>query len=83
VDVQIVVEVPEDVLRRIVRDELAAMNVGGDWLTVAAAASYTRLAEGTLRNAVSAGRLARHGEAGHALRFQRADLDAYMKGGPS
>ena len=78
---QIVVEVPEDVLRRIVRDELAAMNVGGHWLTVADAASYTGLAEGTLRNAVSAGRLPRHGESGHALRFQRADLDTFVREG--
>jgi excisionase family DNA binding protein len=78
--VQIVVEVPEDDLRRIVRDEIASAGLADEWLTPAQASQYIGLAVGTLRNAVSDGRLPRHGSKGHALRLKRGDLDHFMEG---
>lgn len=75
---EIVVVVRDEQLRRLVREEIESLGLAGQWLTPAQAAEYTGLAEGTLRNAVSEGRIRRHGEHGHALRFRREDLDAYL-----
>ena len=77
---EIVFVVPDDQLREIVRAEIEALGLAGQWLTPAQAAEYTGLAEGTLRNAVSDGRIQRRGERGHALRFRREDLDAFLEG---
>lgn len=67
----------EEMLRRVVREELAASRDG--WLDSKDAAEYVGVSLGTLHNAVSEGRLPRHGERGQRLRFQRAELDAYME----
>ena len=77
---EIVVVVPDERLRQLVREEIEALGLAGQWLTPAQASEYTGLAEGTLRNAVSDGRIKRHGEPGHALRFRRADLDLFLEG---
>jgi len=72
----------EDLLRRIVREELAA-HQHEHWLTTAEAAEYLGTSRGHVHNLVSKGRLPRHGERGHGLRFTRAELDAYRTGARS
>ena len=67
----------EDLLRRVIRDELAANREG--WLSSREAAEYLGISRGTLHNVVSSGRLPRHGDPGRRLRFRRADLDAYIE----
>jgi excisionase family DNA binding protein len=67
----------EDLLRRVVREELAADRDG--WLPARAAAEYLGISVPQLHNLVSAGRLPRHGAPGTRLRFRRADLDAYAE----
>ena len=66
----------EELLRRVVREELAAAHDG--WLDSEAAAEYPGCGVPQLHNLVSAGRLPRHGEKGHRLRFRRADSDDYV-----
>ena len=66
----------EELLRRVVREELAANREG--WLTSGEAAEYLCVSVGQLHKLVSAGRLPRHGEPGRRLRFRRADLDRYI-----
>jgi excisionase family DNA binding protein len=63
-------------IRAVVREELAAQT--GGWLDSKEAAAYLGISVPSLHNAVSDGRLQRHGEKGHGLRFRRADLDAYV-----
>ena len=67
----------EDLLRRVVREELAVSREG--WLSSREAAEYLGISRGTLHNLVSSGRLPRHGERGRRLHFRRADLDAYIE----
>jgi excisionase family DNA binding protein len=69
-------EVMREVMRRVVREELAAAQ--GGWLNSKEAAEYLGISLPSLHNAVSDGRLQRHGEKGHGLRFRRSDLDAYV-----
>lgn len=68
----------EELLRRVVREELAAARDG--WFTAKQAAEYLGVSVGRLHNLVSEGRLPRHGEKGTGLRFRRVDLDAYVEG---
>ncbi len=49
------------------------------WLTTEGAAEYSGLSVGTIRNLVSEGRILRHGEKGHSLRFRQSELDAYLE----
>lgn len=67
----------EELLRRVVREELAAYRE--TWLRSQEAAEYLGVSRGHLHNLVSEGRLPRHGEKGTGLRFRRADLDAYAE----
>ncbi len=67
----------EDVLRRVIREELAATRDG--WFDSRAAADYLGVSVGQVHNLVSTGRLPRHGDKGRRLRFRRADLDAYVE----
>ena len=67
----------EDLLRRILREELDAHTAGG-WLNSREAADYLGTTVGHLHNLVSEEKLPRHGAKGHGLRFTRADLDEYM-----
>jgi excisionase family DNA binding protein len=78
--VQIHIDGLEDLLRRVVSEELARDRDG--WLDAAAAAEYLSVTRATLHNAVSAGRLPRHGSKGTALRFRRSELDDYAEGRP-
>jgi excisionase family DNA binding protein len=55
-------------------------NADDGWLDSAQAADYLDVSRARLHNLVSAGRLPRHGPKGHALRFRRAELDAYVEG---
>ena len=66
----------EDALRRIIREELVANRDG--WLNAKESAAYLGISRASLHNVVSRGDLPRQGEKGHALRFRRADLDAYQ-----
>ncbi len=68
----------EDLLHKVVREELSATRDG--WLTARDAAEYLGISVGSLHNLVSAGPLPRYGEKGTGLRFRRADLDAYAEG---
>jgi excisionase family DNA binding protein len=68
----------EDLLRRVVREELQAHH-GTTWLTSRQAADYLSTTVSTVHNLVSRGRLPRHGESGTGLRFTRADLDRYVE----
>jgi excisionase family DNA binding protein len=68
----------EDLLRRVVREELAAQADG--WLGSREAAKYLGISVGRLHNLVSSGDLPRRGEKGTGLRFRRADLDTYAEG---
>ena len=70
----------EDLLRRIVREELARDRDG--WLTAKEAAEYLGVSPASIHNLVSAGRLPRHGDRGTALRFRRGELDAYAEARP-
>ena len=67
----------EDLLRQVVRDELAAAR--DSWLTSADAAEYLSCSRGHLHNLVSGGQLPRHGAKGTGLRFRRVDLDRYVE----
>jgi excisionase family DNA binding protein len=67
----------EELLRRVVREELTASADG--WLTAKEAAEYLGISAASIHNLVSQGRLTRHGEKGTALRFRRGDLDAYAE----
>jgi excisionase family DNA binding protein len=78
--VQIHIDGLEDLLRRVVREEITRDRDG--WLDAAAAAEYLSVTRATLHNAVSAGRLPRHGSKGTALRFRRSELDDYAEGRP-
>jgi excisionase family DNA binding protein len=73
----------EDLLRRVVREELAAALDGAQpssgWLTSRQAAAYLGIGVSSLHNLVSSGRLSRRGARGTALRFNRADLDQYVE----
>jgi excisionase family DNA binding protein len=70
----------EDLLRRVVREEIAAATgLEGGWLDAGAAAEYLGISRATLHNAVSAGRLPRHGGKGERLRFRRSELDDYAE----
>jgi len=64
-------------LRTVIREELVAAT--GTWLTARQAAAYLSISVPALHNLVSAGRLPRHGEKGHAIRLRRSDLDAYLE----
>jgi len=68
----------EDLLRRVVREELAAVQ-HEHWLTSTEAANYIGTSTAHVHNLVSSGRLPRHGAKGHGLRFTRADLDGYLE----
>jgi excisionase family DNA binding protein len=68
----------EELLRRVVREELAAANTS-TWLNAEEAAAYLGTSRAQVHNLVAAGRLPRHGEKGHSLRFTRADLDLYLE----
>jgi excisionase family DNA binding protein len=48
------------------------------WLDSGHAAEYLGIAVSTLHDLVCDGRLSRHGEKGHRLRFRRAELDDYL-----
>jgi excisionase family DNA binding protein len=75
--VSVRIEGLEELVRQVVREELAAHREG--WLDSQAAADYLGVSRGQLHNLVSAGRLPRYGERGRRLRFRRADLDAYIE----
>jgi excisionase family DNA binding protein len=68
----------EELLRQVIREELAAARSDG-WLRTPAAAEYLGISVPQLHNLVSSGRLPRHGKPGSRLRFRRADLDAYAE----
>jgi excisionase family DNA binding protein len=72
----------EEVVRRIVREEIAAAKFADapEWLTAAEAAEYLGIALGTLHNLVTNGGLPRHGPKGTKLRFRRVELDGYVAG---
>jgi excisionase family DNA binding protein len=71
----------EESLRRIVREEMAALqDGGGPWFDAKGAAAYLGIGVPSVHNLVTAGRLPRYGEKGERLRFRRADLDAYQEG---
>lgn len=67
-----------DDVRRLLQEELARAAQADGWLTSKKAAEYLGISVPSLHNAVSAGRIVRHGEPGTALRFRRTDLDAYV-----
>jgi excisionase family DNA binding protein len=67
----------EELLRRIVREELAEAREG--WMNGREAAEYIGVSTDQLHNLVSEGRLPRHGQKGQRLRFRRCDLDAYVE----
>ena len=67
----------EDLLRRVVREEIQANREG--WLTAKEAAEYLGITAASIHNLVSQERLPRHGGKGTALRFRRGDLDAYAE----
>jgi excisionase family DNA binding protein len=68
----------EETLRHIIREEFTRDRDG--WLDAAAAAEYLSITRPSLYNAVSAGKLPRHGEPGERLRFRRSELDDYSEG---
>lgn len=72
----------EALVERLVDEKVRAALAGrGDgWLTSDEAAQYLGIARSTLHDLVCDGRLPRHGEKGHRLRFRREDLDAYARG---
>jgi excisionase family DNA binding protein len=68
----------EELLRRVVREELAALRQE-HWYTSAQAAAYIGSTVAHIHNLTAAGQLPRHGAKGHGLRFTRADLDGYLE----
>jgi len=70
----------EDLVARVVDERLAALGFVDEWMNADQAAAYLKIKTSTLHNAVSAGKLPRHGEPGCRLRFRRAELDAYATG---
>jgi len=68
----------EDLLRRVVREELDSRQ--DTWLSTREAAAYIGTSTGHVHNLVSQQKLPRHGERGHGLRFRREELDTYIEG---
>jgi excisionase family DNA binding protein len=70
----------EDLVRRIVREELAALAPAApasEYLTPAEAAEIARVSSPTIRRWVTEGRLPGHGT-DRALRIRRAELEAFL-----
>jgi excisionase family DNA binding protein len=79
----ITIEGLADLIRRVIRKELAAQRDG--WLTSREAADYLGISLGTLHNLVSSERLPRHGETGarrSAERCSRCGGRATTRQGP-
>lgn len=70
----------ESVIRQIVRDELArakpANDAPSDYLSIAEAAAFARVAPGTVRRWVRTGELTRH-EAGSRVLVKRDELERF------
>jgi excisionase family DNA binding protein len=69
-------------IERVVTEKVEAALASRDgdkWLTSDEAAAYLGIARSTLHDLVCEGRLPRHGEKGHRLRFRRDDLDRYAQ----
>jgi excisionase family DNA binding protein len=71
----------EESVRAIVREELSRLQFEGEerWYSAAEAAEYLRVTVQRIHDLRSEGRLPRHGEKGHSLRFRRSDLDACVR----
>src|SRR6266571_1421750 len=79
----ITIEGLEELVERIVDEKVRAAlpeREPNRWLTSQEAAEYLGLAVATIHDLVNDGRLPRHGEKRHRLRFRREDLDAYAEG---
>jgi excisionase family DNA binding protein len=78
--VSVVLDGLEEFVRSIVKEEVAALTEreSDRWLTSDEAAEYLGIARSTLHDLVCDGRLPRHGEKGHRLRFRQSELDAYL-----
>ncbi len=66
----------EEMLRRVVREELQAQHT--DWLDSKQAATYIGTSVGQIRNLVHEGKLPQHGPKGHAIKLRRGDCDQYI-----
>jgi len=75
--VEIRIDGLEELLRRVMREELARGREG--WMNAEEAAEYLCVSRGQLHNLTAERRLPRHGQKGQRLRFRRADLDAYVE----
>lgn len=69
-----------EVAREVIREELAKMSRHEEYLPTAQAASYAKVAVGTIRRWVREGRLAEH-RAGSELRVSLAELEQLMQRG--
>ena len=68
-----------DAIRAVVYEAVAvALESRDAWLDTDQAAAYVGVHPATIHNLVSKKRLPRYGEPGTALKFRRADLDAYV-----
>jgi hypothetical protein len=68
----------EDLLRQIVREELAAFGSADEWLDSAGAAAYIGISVGHLHNLVNV--VPSH-KMGGRRRYRRSALDSYIEGG--
>lgn len=68
----------EDVVRRVVREELASRPTQDEYLSPAHAAKFADVEETTIRAWITAGRLPRYRAGGRLIRVKRSDLEAYL-----
>ena len=68
----------EEVLRRVVQEELAAHTVGDEWLDSTDAAEYLGISRGHLHNLRKT--VPSH-KVGGRRRYRRSELDGYQEGG--